>query len=121
MHGRVGCSLERGDSLAAVGHVTWSVRTDSRSQTTWATLALVSDHEEALEALRLAAQPDRSAPAAMEPYLEKVRGGAYRVTDGDVNELRAAGFSEDEIFEQTVSAAVSEGLVRLDAALRAVG
>lgn len=82
---------------------------------------LVSDHDEAIEALRLAAQPDRPAPAAMEPYLEKVRQGAYRVADGDVNALRGAGFSEDEIFEQTVSAAVSEGLVRLDAALRAVG
>ncbi len=82
---------------------------------------LVSDHEDAIEGLRLAARPDRPAPAAMEPYLEKVRRGAYRVTDGDVDELRAAGFSEDEIFEQTVSAAVSEGLVRLNAALRALG
>ena len=57
----------------------------------------------------------------MEPYLEKVRRGAYRVSDGDVDELRAAGFSEDEIFEQTVSVAVSEGLIRLDAGLRALG
>jgi alkylhydroperoxidase family enzyme len=88
---------------------------------TRATLARVSDHEDAIAGLRLAARPDRPAPAAMEPYLEKVRCGAYRVTDGDVNELRAAGFSEDEIFEQTVSAAVSEGLVRLDAGMRAVG
>jgi alkylhydroperoxidase family enzyme len=56
----------------------------------------------------------------MEPYLEKVRRAAYLVTDEDVDALRAAGFSEDEIFEQTVSAAVSEGLVRLDAALKAV-
>jgi alkylhydroperoxidase family enzyme len=82
---------------------------------------LVSDHEDAIEALRVAARPDRPVPAVMQPYVEKVRSGAYRVTDGDVNELRAAGFSEDEIFEQTVSAAVSEGLVRLDAALRALG
>jgi alkylhydroperoxidase family enzyme len=81
----------------------------------------VSEHKDAIEGLRLAAQPDRPAPAAMEPYLEKVRRGAYRVTDGDVDELRAAGFSEDEIFEQTVSAAVSEGLLRLDAALKVVG
>jgi alkylhydroperoxidase family enzyme len=82
---------------------------------------LVSDHEDAIERLRLAARPDRPAPAAMEQYLEKVRRGAYRVIDGDVAELRAAGFSEDEIFEHTVSAAVSEGLVRLDAALRTLG
>jgi alkylhydroperoxidase family enzyme len=81
---------------------------------------LVGDHEDAIEGLRRAARPDRPAPAAMEPYLEKVRRGASRVTDADVDELRVAGFSEDEIFEQTVSAAVSEGLVRLDAALRAL-
>ena len=81
----------------------------------------MSDNEDAIERLRVAARPDRPVPAEMEPYLEKVRRGAYRVTDGDVDELRAAGFSEDEIFEQTVSAAVSEGLVRLDAALKALG
>jgi alkylhydroperoxidase family enzyme len=50
-----------------------------------------------------------------------VRRGAYRVTDGDVDALRAAGLSEDGIFEHTVSAAVSEGFVRLDAALGALG
>ena len=81
----------------------------------------MSELADAVEALRLAARPDRAAPAAMEPYLEKVRRAATLVTDEDVEALRAAGFSEDEIFEQTVSAAVSEGLARLDAALEVVG
>jgi hypothetical protein len=81
----------------------------------------VTDHGEAIENLRLAAQPNRPSPAAMEPYLEKVRHAAYRVTDADITELLTAGFSDDEIFEQTVAAAVSEGLIRLEAALRAVG
>ena len=80
----------------------------------------MSELEDAVEALRLAARPDRPAPAAMEPYLERVRLAAYRVTDEDVDELRAAGFTEDEIFEQTVAAAVSAGLGRLEAALRVV-
>jgi hypothetical protein len=80
----------------------------------------VSELGDTIEALRLAAEPNRPAPAGIEPYLEKVRRAAYLVTDEDVDELRAAGFSEDEIFEQTVSAAVSEGLARLDAALRVV-
>jgi alkylhydroperoxidase family enzyme len=102
-----------------VGKVTSSTRREWGSPTSYA--GPVSDHEDAIERLRLAARPDRRAPAAMEPYLEKVRRGAYRVTDEDIDELRAAGFSEDEIFEQTVSVAVSEGLVRLDAALRALG
>jgi alkylhydroperoxidase family enzyme len=81
----------------------------------------VGDLRDTVEKLGLAARPSQPAPAGMESYLEKVRRAAYLVTDEDVDELRTAGFSEDEIFEQTVSAAVSEGLVRLDAALRVVG
>jgi alkylhydroperoxidase family enzyme len=49
-------------------------------------------------------------------YLEQVRTRAYTVTDADVDQLKQAGLSEDEIFEQTVAAAISEGLRRLDAA-----
>jgi alkylhydroperoxidase family enzyme len=41
---------------------------------------------------------------------------AYAVTDADVEALKAAGIGEDEIFEQTVAAAIAEGLRRLDAA-----
>ena len=81
----------------------------------------MGDYEPVIERLRVAAQPNGPAPVAMEPYLETLRHGAYRITDEDVEELRAVGLSEDEIFEQTVSVAVSEGLLRLDAALRAVG
>jgi alkylhydroperoxidase family enzyme len=75
-------------------------------------------YDELIERLRDAAQPDRTAPEAMQPYLEKVRRHAYRVTDGDVEELKQAGFGEDEIFEHTVSAAVAAGLERLEAGLR---
>jgi alkylhydroperoxidase family enzyme len=64
-----------------------------------------------------AARPERRAPPELANYLEKVRLHAYEVTDQDVDELKAAGFSEDEIFEHTVSAAVSAGLERLGAAL----
>jgi alkylhydroperoxidase family enzyme len=53
----------------------------------------------------------------MARYLEKVRLHAYKVVDRDVDELKAAGFSEDDIFEHTVSAATAAGLERLDAAL----
>ncbi len=57
----------------------------------------------------------------MAAYLEKVRDRAYAVTDGDIETLRAAGFSEDEIFEQTVAVAIAEGLRRLDLANEAIG
>jgi alkylhydroperoxidase family enzyme len=70
--------------------------------------------------LRAAAQPERPEPPELAPYLEKVRAHAFRVTDDDVQRLKDAGFSEDEIFEHTVSAAVAAGLERLDAGLRAL-
>jgi alkylhydroperoxidase family enzyme len=57
----------------------------------------------------------------MTAYLAKVRDGAYAVTDDDVDQLRESGFTEDEIFEQTVAAALAEGLRRLDAAIGVIG
>jgi alkylhydroperoxidase family enzyme len=54
-------------------------------------------------------------------YLLKVRERAFTVTDRDVEELKSAGVSEDEIFEQTVAVAIAEGLRRLDAAERVIG
>ena len=75
-------------------------------------------YDELIATLRESALPDRPGPAEFAPYLEKVRLHAYRVTDRDVDELKDAGFSEDEIFEQTVSAATAAGLERLAAALR---
>ena len=65
----------------------------------------------------MAAQPDREAPAELASYLDKVRTNAYKVTDQDVQALKDAGFSEDAIFEQTVSVAVAAGLMRLEAGL----
>jgi hypothetical protein len=73
----------------------------------------VSEHIDKLRANVAAVPP---APEAMDGYLRKVRECAYTVTDGDVEALKAAGLSEDEIFEQTVAAAIGEGLRRLDRA-----
>jgi molybdate-binding protein len=70
-----------------------------------------------IDALRAAARPERPAPPEFATYLEKVRLHAYKVTDRDIEEHKAAGFSEDENFEQTVAAAVAAGLERLDAGL----
>ncbi len=70
-----------------------------------------------VERLGKAAQPGRSAPPDFAPYLDKVRRNASEVTDDDVQALKDAGYSEDVIFEQTVSVAVAAGLERLEAAL----
>jgi alkylhydroperoxidase family enzyme len=77
----------------------------------------VTRYDALIADLRAAAQPDRAAPAEFAAYLAKVRDEAYKVTDADVQALKDAGYSDDEIFEQTVSAAVSAGLHRLDKGL----
>ncbi len=78
----------------------------------------MSEHVDRLRAIA-AAMP--AAPEAMEPYLAKVRERAYTIVDRDVEELKAAGIEEDVIFEQTVAAAIREGLRRLDAAEGVIG
>jgi alkylhydroperoxidase family enzyme len=77
----------------------------------------VTRYDALIDDLRRAAEPDRPAPPELEPYLDKVRHDAYRVTDADVQALKDAGYSDDEIFEQTVSAAVGAGLHRLEQGL----
>jgi alkylhydroperoxidase family enzyme len=67
-----------------------------------------------LRALATRVEPDPRLAA----YLEKVRLHAYEITDADVQSLKDAGVTEDEIFEQTVAVALAEGLRRYDAAER---
>lgn len=74
-----------------------------------------------LDDLRAVVAGTPPAPPAMGPYLERVRTRAYTITDADVERLLADGCSEDEVFEQTVATAISEGLRRLDAAGRVLG
>jgi len=81
-------------------------------------LRAVAGSFEELRALESAAP---EPPAELLPYLEKVRTGAYAVTDADVEGLTQAGFSEDEIFEATVTVAIAQGLRRFDAAMAAIG
>ena len=76
-----------------------------------------TQYDDLIARLRVAAEPERPAPAELDHYLEKVRLHAYKVTDGDVEELKGAGLTEDEIFEHTVSVAVAAGLERLDTGL----
>jgi hypothetical protein len=57
---------------------------------------------------------------ALETYLEQVRTRAYSITDADMQAVKDAGVSEDEIFERTVAVAVEEGRRRLAAAERVI-
>ena len=78
----------------------------------------MSEH---LDALRANVANTATPAPELAPYLAKVRAHAYKVTDADVEALKAAGLTEDEIFEHTVAAAISEGLHRLDAASAVIG
>lgn len=53
-------------------------------------------------------------------YVRKVHESPHRITDSDVAALKAAGYSEEAIFEITVAAAVGAARSRLDAGLRAL-
>jgi alkylhydroperoxidase family enzyme len=73
-----------------------------------------------IDMLRALASDAQGRDDRLAPYLAKVRARAYTVTDDDVERLKRAGFTEDEIFEATVSVAIGEGLRRLDAAARVI-
>ncbi|MDQ2884740.1 MAG: hypothetical protein M3Y39_01490 [Chloroflexota bacterium] len=59
-------------------------------------------------------------PPEVERYLSKVALHAYKVTDGDIEALRIAGYDEDAIFELTLSAALGAGMARLERGLAAL-
>jgi alkylhydroperoxidase family enzyme len=71
--------------------------------------------------VREAAFTGAGVPTEAAAYVEKIRRHAYKVTDGDVEALLAAGWSEDQVFELTVATALGEGGRRLEAARRAMG
>jgi hypothetical protein len=68
-------------------------------------------------AARRAAFNGQADDPAVARYLGIVRMHAYRVTDEDVERLRAAGLGDDAIFELTVAAALGAGVERLELGL----
>jgi alkylhydroperoxidase family enzyme len=70
--------------------------------------------------IRRAVAEGADVPEALRGYLDKVARHAYKVTDEDVEALREAGYSEDQIFEATVSCALGACMRRLEAGLSAI-
>ncbi|MEL6719263.1 MAG: hypothetical protein AAFP82_11145 [Bacteroidota bacterium] len=50
----------------------------------------------------------------LESYTEKIARYAYKTTDRDIQELQDAGYSQGQIFELSVTAALSAGKTRID-------
>lgn len=56
-------------------------------------------------------------PPELEAYVRKVTLYAYKVTDEDIARLKALGYTEDDLFEITISAALGAGHTRLECGL----
>lgn len=69
--------------------------------------------------VRQAITAGRNISGPLGSYVRKVAEHAYEITDEDIASLHAANYTDDEIFEATVSAALGAGLFRLDCVLRA--
>jgi alkylhydroperoxidase family enzyme len=70
--------------------------------------------------VRHAAFQRTGVPAALSSLVDNVRDCAYRVTDEDLDHLRASGYRDDQIFEVLVAAALGAGWVRLEQAMQAL-
>ena len=68
--------------------------------------------------VRKAAASGRGVPEVLASYVGKVARHAYKVTDGDVQALREAGYTEDQIFELTACTALGSALLRLEQGLK---
>lgn len=64
---------------------------------------------------------DAKVPDELSSWVEKVARHAYRTTDEDIESLKAAGYSEDQLFELTVAAALGASRARLECALGTFG
>lgn len=59
-------------------------------------------------------------PADLSEFVDRVAVGAWRVTGEEVAALLEAGYTEDEVFEVTVSAAMGAACGRLERGLAAL-
>jgi hypothetical protein len=68
---------------------------------------------------RAAAERTSGVPAELQALVDKIHDHAYKVTDDDIERLKAK-YSDDELFEVVVSAALGASERRLLAGLEAL-
>ena len=91
------------------------------TKTRQAVVARILDGDgRASRAQRRAAFDNAGLAGPLSTLVEKVAKHAYKVTDEDVAAARAAGLSEDQIFELAVCAAVGQATRQYDTALAAL-
>jgi hypothetical protein len=74
----------------------------------------------ASNAQRRAAFDNAGLAEPLSTLIDKVAKHAYKVTDEDIAAARVSGFSEDEIFELVVCAAIGQATRQYDTALAAL-
>jgi hypothetical protein len=74
----------------------------------------------ASHAQRRAAFDNAGLAEPLRTLVEKIAKHAYKVTDEDIAAVRASGFSEDQIFEIAVCAAIGQASRQYDTALAAL-
>ncbi len=74
----------------------------------------------ATAAARRDAFENKSLDDRSRALVQKVARHAWKITDADIASARAAGLTEDEIFELTVCAALGQATRQLNAALLAL-
>jgi hypothetical protein len=71
-------------------------------------------------AVRRAAFDHADVPASAAALVDKVAREAWKISDEDIAAARAAGLSEDEVFEIAVCAAFGQATRQLEAGLAAL-
>jgi hypothetical protein len=72
------------------------------------------------EVVRKTITAGRNVSGPLGSYVRKVAEHAHEITDEDIASLHAAGYTDDDIFEATISAALGAGLFRLNCVLGAL-
>lgn len=81
---------------------------------------ILGDDSRAARGQRKAAFDNAGLEEPLRTLVDKVARRANTVTDGDISAARAAGFSEDQIFEIVVCGAVGQAVRQHDQALAAL-
>lgn len=66
------------------------------------------------------AEASEAVPASLDRYVERVALHAYTVVDADIEALKGVAYSEDAIFEITLSAALGAARGRLERGMGAL-
>lgn len=81
---------------------------------------ILGPNGKAAQAARRAAFDNKDVPEPLRVLIDKVARHAYKIVDEDIAAAKAAGVSEDELFELVVCAAIGQASRQYEGALAAL-